>query len=594
MAELLTAGGMVEQDSVALYLSEMLPPDCIVVADAVVYQRPLDAVVISPQGLTLVKVVDWAAMMRSKQRAPGEGDAGVRARYIDAGAQQAVQAMKSFLQDEFPYLNPAVRCFHVVRLPNTDYPEWKVLESSGLRQEPLAETLMANELAPDAVLTDEETRQALGEALRDRWIARSQRVSKPFIFRSGGLFGRGARAWTIRALVRHMDRHPSDGVHHLSNGTLVKWLEEVGAPHLAELAHQALRESPTDYRQALELFLVGTGLVKRRRPTARPKRVDLGYIIAGEGASAVVRLHRKGGYCFGELRTSHPWMQVEPKSFQGEPCRALVTVNTTSLLIDPEPYQASVIVSSRAMAEPVEIPVRFRVVAMPSLLHRAVLRPAGAFLLLGALGAGIGLLMALAGVWPGWNPPVGAAVGASFAGAALVGIFWALLGVIWRALLPPAWPFLYGLRRLLVQVLIWAAVLAASMLAGWGLASWRLGTPLPPLGSLLLFAVLYGLALAIVPAVIIEEVRARHAGGAVVERAGRTRRAALLIAALVLLLIAALFLPQIIERIQQSPQIQNAWAGVQQWGADVWTRLNSAVDELLRQFYLRLYDRRTP
>ncbi len=594
MAELLAAGGIVEQDSVALYLSEMLPQDCIIVADAVVYQRPLDAVVISPQGLTLLKVVDWAAMTRFARRELGEEGAGVRARYLNAGAQQAVQAMKAFLQDEFPYLNPVVRCFHVVRLPNSDSPEWKVLESSGLRQESLAETLMAEEMAPDAVLTDEETRQVLGEALRDRWIARSQRAQKPFIFRSGGLFGRGARAWTIRALVRHMDRHPSDGIHHLSNGTLEKWLEEIGAPHLAELAHTALRESPTDTRQALELFLVGTGLVKRRRPRVRPKRVNLGYIIADDTATAVVRLHRKGGYCFGELRTSHPWMQVEPKSFQGEPCRALVTVNTSSLLIDPEPYHASVIVSSRAMAEPVEIPVRFRVVAMPSPLHRAVLRPAGAFLLLGALGAGIGLLMALAGVWPGWNLPMNAVLGPNLAGAAMVGIFWALLGVIWRALLPPAWPFLYGLRRLLVQVLIWAAVLAVSMLAGWGLASWRLDVSLPSLGSLLLFAVLYGLAPAIVPAVITEEARARRAGGAVVERAGRTRRAALLIAALVLLLIAALFLPQIIERAQQSAQLQKTWAGGQQWAADVWTRLNDIVDELLRQFYLRLYDRRAP
>jgi len=594
MAELLAAGGIVEQGSVALYLSEMLPQDHIVVANAMVFQHPLDAVVISPKGLALCQVVDWEAIARLSPRASATGGGDTRSRHLAAGAQQAIQAMRAFLQDEFPDFQPIIRHFHVVSISKAEFSEWKVLEPTGLRQETLAETLMADELAPDATLVDEEARAALGEALQQRRLARSQRAPKPFIFRSGGPFGTRTRAWSIRSLVRHMDRHPDDGIHHLSNGTLEKWLEEVGAPHLAELARSAVRDSPTDYRQALELFLVGTGLVTRRRPTVRPKQVDLGYIVAGDSASAIVRLHRKGGYCFGELRTSHPWAQVEPRSFQGEPCRALVTVNTSSLLIDPEPYQARIIVSSRAMPEAVEIPVRFRVVPRPSLFQRVIVRPAGGLLFAGALGAGIGLLMALAGVWPGMMPSTPAAFGPYAAGAVIGGLLWAICGIIWGALFPLAWPFLYALPRLLAQVLFWALALALIALAGYGLAYWRLGIPLPPLGGLLISAVLYGLMLAIVPAVISELVRGRRTVRLRPEKAGRARRWALLAIALMLLLAAVLLLPQAVESVQRNVQVQNVWASAQERMANFWERLNSEVDELLRQYYLRIYDRRAP
>ncbi len=500
--------------------------------------------------------------------------------------------MHAFLQDEFPFLAPAIRHFHVVRVPGNEYPEWKVLEPSGLRQETLAEILMSDQPASDAVVLDEEARQVLGEALRDRWIARSQRAPRPFIFRSGGLFRKGAKAWTIRSVVKHMDRHPEDGAHHLSNGTLEKWLREIGAPHLAELAGMSVRASPTDYRQALELFLVSTGLVKRRPPIVRPKRVDLGYIIAGQSASAVVQLRRKGGYCFGDLRASHPWMQVEPKSFQGEPCLARVTVNTASLLIDPEPYQASVIVSSPAMQERLEIPVRFRVVPMPSVLHYAVIRPAGAFLLTTVLGAGIGLLISLAGLWPRVVPSLPALFGPQITGAAFFGLLWGVMGIIWRALVPPAWPFLYGLWRLLMQVLKWTALLAVTILAGYGLAVWRLGIPMPLLENLIASAVLYGLGLAIVPAALSEIFGVRRRAARELTNAGRIRRIALLTAALLALLMVVLFLPQAMERIRENAQLQSGWASVQQWMIDIWTRFNNFVDEMLKGFYLRLYDRR--
>ena len=69
-----------------------------------------------------------------------------------------------------------------------------------------------------------------------------------------------------------MDRYPSDGIHHLRNGTLAEWLDEEGATHLAQLARSVISHPGIDMHVALETFLLGTGLVGRPAPerAARP------------------------------------------------------------------------------------------------------------------------------------------------------------------------------------------------------------------------------------------------------------------------------------------------------------------------------------
>lgn len=595
MAQLLAAGGAIIQGSVAAYLGEMLPQDYIVVADAMALRRPLDAVVVGPQGLVMLQVVDWSAVGRPAGRAPSDARVKVRERDLAASARQAVAAMRAFLRDEFPSLSPLIRHFHVVREPDAEFAGWKVLEASGIKTEPLAETLMSSESFPDASLAEEKTREAVALALRDRRLSPSQRASKPFIFRSGGVFGAGTKVWTIRAAVKYMDRHPEDGIHHLRNGSLANWLADIGAPHLAELARAALLEAKSDYRMALETFLAGTGLVTRPKLIIRPKRVDLGYIIEGESSSRTLQIRRGCGYFFGELETSDPWLRVEPKTFHGEPVRAMVTVETGNLLIRSEPYQAEVYVNCGAKSEPVAIPVRFRVVAMPSRLNMFLFRPAIGLLLAGILGAGIGLLWGFLGVGPKILPAGWTAVGLYNAWIPILGLLWAVLGLIWGTLLPPAWPIHYAVGRWLIRIVVWAVVLSAITAASLAYWQMRAGDSVRLTGPTLISAGLYGLAAAIVPAVFSEAIAAkRTAEQGAVKSPRRRKRLIVLSIALVLLLLVILLGPYIADRTWQRFDVQGVLAVAQGWVEDGWQRLNNAVNDLLDWLYLRYYDRRAP
>ena len=129
-----------------------------------------------------------------------------------------------------------------------------------------------------------------------------------------------AKAWTVRDVVATMDRHPSDGIFHLCNGTLEHWLLEEGAPHLAKLAHQAVIDGKNDRRRALEIFLIGTGLVARPRLALNPKQVNLGYILDGTTASELLRIRRgRGrGYLYGKLAAGEQWLHLCAQGFQRE------------------------------------------------------------------------------------------------------------------------------------------------------------------------------------------------------------------------------------------------------------------------------------
>jgi len=595
MAELLAAGGVVDPDSVADYLRDVLPDDHIVVADPVVARCPLDAVVVGPGGVIALRAVDWSVVARPSEDARPASRVKVRDRDLAASARKAIGAVRTFMQDEFPSLDPAVRHLHVVRDPDAESTIWRVLQAPRLREETLEETLMSSQFPLDENLASEETREAVAVALRDRELTVSQRASKPFVFRSGRLLGIGSKVWTIRDAVKYMDRHPADGIYHLRNGTLAEWLDEEGAPHLAELARSALVEARSDHRMALEIFLAGTGLISRPPVKIRPKRVDLGYILEGDTGVRSLQVRRGRGYLFGELETSEPWLQVEPKTFRGEPVNGLVTATTRSLLIRPEPYRAEVSVKAGATSEPATIPVRLRVVAMPSPWVRYLLRPLTGLLLGGALGAAVGWLWGLAGVVPpailtGWNP-----IGPHSAWITTIGVAWAVLGVIWGILLPPTWPTRYAAGRWLVRIGVWAAVLALLAVATLWYWSLRSGTALSGLGPRFVQVALYGVAAAIVPAVLTEAVAGRRRDGRrPVERRRLVGRLALLVIAVAVLLALLTFGPRVVGPAWQRLEAQGISATGQRWIEDGWEQLNTTMDELLDWFYLRYYDRRAP
>ncbi len=240
-------------------------------------------------------------------------------------------------------------------------------------------------------------------------------------------------------------------------------------------------EPPTcrecDPRVPLETFLLDTGLVSRPRLSLRPKRISLGYVLAGQTRTCQLQVSkgRSRGYLFGRLHSSASCLYADPTVFSRGSCKTRVSVDSESLPISQAPHQLELLVESNASAEPVVVPVSLRVMGTPSWFDRFVLRPLAGFIVSGLLGLALGWLLGLAGA-PNpfnlqssiFNPPPGLAANAPAVWAIVVGVLWALLGGIAGLLQPPAYPVLYATGVRLLRTLVWATALAlAAALVAW-------------------------------------------------------------------------------------------------------------------------------
>ena len=447
---------------------------------------------------------------------------------------------------------------------------------------------------------DSDTREALAQALRESKLAASQRATEPFIFRSGGLCGSGKMVWTIPAAIRHMDRHPEDGYFHLRNGSIARWFAEQGAEPLADLAQEVLRAPETDSRVVLERFLVETGLVRRSPIAVRPRRVNLGCALSGEAAAGrfQVRRGRGRGYPFGTLQTSEPWLRVEPRTFSGAPVEAAVTADTTGLLISKRRWRAEVLIESGVGEDTIAVPVKVRVVGIPSALDRILLRPLLGLTYAGLLGAGLGWFL---GHWaipePDWFPGSAASpVTWTAVWTVSIGLFWALLGGIRGALQPLAWPRSYALARWFLRTLVWGCVFTLLAVAGY----WALGpldadqgpTELPfTMGTLILIA----WSLAIVPAVLGDVRSAPDSEGAQALASKRLLLRPALVGVIGVVLALSLVVGvQALGPVWQTAGVDGAISTAREWLGEQFTRLETGFDDAIDQFYLRYYDRRAP
>ncbi len=436
-----------------------------------------------------------------------------------------------------------------------------------------------------------------------------KRAAEPFVFRSGGFFGSGKVAHTIGAAVRHMDRHPDDGIYHLQNGTLAQWLESQEAQDLAYLAHQVATAGYTDRRVMVETFLLGTGLVSRPRLSLRPKSISLGYVLAGQTRTSQLQVSkgRGRGYLFGRLHSSASCLSADPMAFGGGPCKVRVSVDSEPLSISQALHQLELLVESSASAEPVVVPVRLRVMGMPSWFDRFMLRPLAGIIVAGFLGLGLGALLGLAGApalasfWAGTSPAptaLGLAANAPLVWAIAIGIFWAVLGGIAGLLQPPAYPVLYATGVRLLRTLVWAAALAiAAAAVAWAGTQIRMKLGMPDAALRVRWSpILLGVVgLAIVPAMIGEVRNARllRARGEARE-AWSVLRPALLVAttvAVCVLLVAGVWISApAVQRVDT----QSAANTAQTWLQGQLMRLDSEIGKAMDQFYLRYYDRRAP
>jgi hypothetical protein len=605
VAELVEGGGWPQAGSLAATLRDGLPEGYFVVPDVTVRGQPLDAVVVGPQGLFLLLAKGWEGKIYPAQRGPWRGalpsGRDVQVRNPAGEARRAESAVRAFLRDEFPGLRPGIRPVLVLSQAGARLAPLAA-ECTVVNQERVAETIAAFPAPSEEGLADEDVREQVAVALRERQLTASQRAKDPFVFRSGGLLGSGKKVWTIRAAVRHMDRHPEDGIYHLRNGTLAQWLSGQGAEHLAGLAREVMRRQARDARVALETFLIGTGLVRRPRLSVRPKRMHLGYALPGEAREGRLRV-RKGrgrGYLFGALHSSEPWLRVEPHSLSGKPLQAVVSAGTGGLPISQAPWPAEIVVESSASPQPIAIPVRVRVVGLPSPLNRSVVRPLAGALCAGLLGAALGWAL---GRWgaavPGWAAALlPFAVSPAAFWAAVAGLLWAALGAARGLLQPAAWPVSYAAGRWLLRTLLWGAALAA--LAAEAHWSWErlgpgegAGIPLPGLGA----AMLGALALSAVPSTWSEVRSGRRRGAAAARPVGRwrfVRRPALVVALGVILILAVVVGVPLLGRAWQRIDADQVASQAQEWVQDRWSLLEAQVDGLIDRLTVQHYDRRAP
>ena len=594
MARILLAEEWAEPSPVAIQLQYDLPEEYLVVSDPTVQGRELDAVVVGPQGLFVLH----RTAVRGRAHAE-EGEDMVPSD-LEQKVRRATGALKGFLRDEFPALNPKI---HHLLVANGSPEEGQGARSAAVPTATVgsaAEEIAGADLPATGALLDGGERQELAVALRDRKLTVSQRASQPFIFRSGDVFGSGTEVWTIREAVRHMAAHPESGIYHLRNGTLAAWLYSEGAVHLARTAQDVVR-TQTDRRAALETFLIETGLVDRPQLRVRPREVDLGYLTAGDEVTRRIRVGKGAGrgYLFGTLEPSVPWLSVYPRRFSGESAETMVSIHleTESLPIEQRPSEASVIVRSNGSREPLEIPVRFRVVGVPSTLNRYLLRPAAGGIVAGLFGAGIGGLLTVSGAPAAgflagldWLPLSPAAVW-----VLAVTLLWAALGAVRGATQPEAWPISYAMGRWLFRLLVWVASLTlagAACLWCWG----RLRPDDAAVSDAISrLTILIPMALAILPATV-GEIRS---GPRMRDTSLRAIRWSFLrpfiipMVAIVLALGAALGAPRLRPAIRQL----NLPAASASTGAWIETRLaqvEERLDDVIDRLYLRYYDRRAP
>jgi hypothetical protein len=616
MAEYFTANEQAVPDPLAMRLRDMLPDDYIVVGDPVIQRRAIDILVMGPQGLFVVYCKAWQGEImpsRSgswKQRLPS----GEELEHPNPSQEvrEIGAVLRTFLQDEFPSHRPTVQ--HLLALT---HPEALLVPSQWtappiVTPDTIVTAITSVELPPDGPPFDREVRDALARALCERRLTVSQRATEPFVFRSGGRFGSGKQVWTIQAAVRHMDRYPEAGVFHLFNGTLAEWLSGQGAQSLASLAREVVRGREMDERIALERFLVGTGLVARPRLWVRPRKINLGFVPSGEsnGTRFRVRKGRGRGYLFGTLRTSDPWLHIEPKVFSGRPIdavvsaetnaelEAVVSADTQSLPISRKPWQGTIYIDSNASEEPTEVPVSVRVVAMPSRLNRALFRPLLAALAAAAFGAAAGWAL---GQWgapaPQWytgltSPPMSS----TLAWGVLIGFVWALLGWLRGRSQPDAWPIGYAMVRWLRRTLVWGGVLAAliaALVVVWGLIDPSSGMRIQDRTGI--SVVLGAFALAILPGALGEMLAARPPKRSRERRKKltvrqRLVRVARLVVVLVVLAAGVYLLPPLVHQLRVSGSLSS----VRQWAQGELMGWEQTASDLVDRLFIRAYDRRAP
>jgi len=580
-------------------LSDALGEDHYVIAEPCVRRHDFDVIVASPEGLFVLQAKDWEGEVIPSRKGNWrerrkDGHESIHPNPA-IEAKHAERALRAFLADAFPDLKPMIRHFVVFTDPYT------LLSGDStnppvVAMDDIAETLMTLRAPPGADLHDAEDRRALAHALSAGRLGITERANQPFAFRSGGLLGTARKVWTIRDAVRHMDRHPQDGITHLRNYTLARWLDEQGAPDIADLAREAVHEHPSDVRAALECFLIGTGVVRRPSLVVRPRCVDFGYVLAGQvgWAPLTIRKGRGRGYLYGTVEAREHWLRVEPSAIQRGVLEATVSADTETLLIDPKALRTSLVVECNASEEPVHVPARLRIMPLPSRWDRVLVRPLFGALLAGLIGAAIGWFAGHAGLAvPTFSLLEGFGEASRWFWAVVVGIPWLALGALRGVFQTPAWPLSYATVRWLVRTLFWMAVLCAlAIVVIWSGEGLGIETGVHLSETTRLAVLMLAAASSVLPATAGEIGSARAASEGEVHGLVRmAHRPALIGLVGVLLFVLAVSGVRAFDSVRRMYEGSSFVEQAQAWLTEHWAAWEAEARDFLDTLYVRYYDR---
>jgi hypothetical protein len=579
-SESLVIDNQVDENTWLVTLSNSLPLDYMVVISPMVQRVTLPAVIVGPQDLVMLH--------------PGDSKAG-KGVNIAVTLRKEAQALRSFMNDEFPALNLTIRQLVVILHPEVGIA--KGLQRSRVKVVPYSELAadITRELSSEAMpVLKQANRETIAKALLERQLSRNHRASEPFVFRGGNLLGTDRRAWTLSQVFRHMDRYRNDGIFHLENGTLEQWLHNQGALDLATLVGDSSAAYAKDSRAALEIVLVKSGMVRPRALVIRPSSLDLGSIIAGETQKRTITIHalKKRDFLAVTVESRAPWLEVEPSELKGISGSVEVRVNTAKLSIQDKPYETQVVFTSPHIANATILHVQMQVVGEPSHMKRLVLRPLIGLITFGLIGVLLGLAMSRWGmIPPRWLSNTIPGLSPDIIWGSIFGLFWAVWGVV-RGLKQPQ------SHSELQALLVWLANTALWMIPFGALAltmAWALGLLYPLLKTLptiQVTVVLVGIGLAIVPSVIFPSLvkLKTGVGNSKPQPAPHMAEIAITIV-VVLLIIGGLFwLPSFLS----SSSADSPRTGISGWVNTQISVVRSWYDHLTEQYYLTRYDRRAP
>jgi hypothetical protein len=543
-------------------MAELLPHVYTVVAEPVVRGCEFDAIVVGPAEIFVLH------------------GSHVGRRRVD----ERRELFTNFLRMEFPEIEAPVQHLRIERDPALLPGAGHLQQRGGISLRQAAEIIMASYHANwPAQGRKLAAFERLIQRLRHVPDQAAQSFSEPFFFRSGG-----RKAHSVAEAVRMMDSVREDGIFHLRDGSLARWLEAQGATSIAQAAREAVRQYGAEPQVALESFLLETGLVDRPRLVVLPAALDLGYLLAGQKRTAHLRIEKRRGrgYLYGTVRATHPWLRISPERFKGEVQDFVVQVDSNALVIRPDAYQTTLYLVSNTTEGPLAVPVRFWVRGLPSFWHRYLLRPLAGGVLFGVVGLGLGIAgeLTIGGLLP--SLPVGAwSVG--------VGLFWAISGGLFGLRQPPVWPLYYAIRQWLMCAGRWLLVLALPVLfflIGWRWLAAPLGLGAAP------FGILDGLLLALSTAILPAAVQILWANGNGSEPAiqlprslwQRQRGTAALLAVILLLLVGLRYAGSTWQQYRADGTVET----VQIQAEEEWRNLEAQASSWLNELTLRYYQQR--